>query len=76
MSFTLELDDQFSPKKVKISNEKTCVTLEIGDGKNSDNHGGGGMLWMTDKKTDKQISMHLPKSAVSALKEVFRNGCY
>lgn len=74
--FTIEIDDQFRPKAVKLvtSNNggaRKVLLFDLGDGKSSDNHGGGGMVQISEGDT--VMNMHIPKAAVAALVEIFKN---
>jgi len=71
----IEVDDQFTPKQVSISTKSRTFKMCLGDNKSSDNTGGGAYIRITDDDgTD--LHMYLPKSAVNAIKEVFRNSPY
>ena len=72
--YTITLDDQFKPKTVEIDSSECKMSLQVGDGLADDNNGGGGLLTVTRKSDGELITMYLPKSAVAAIKEVFRNG--
>jgi len=70
--YTITLDDQFKPKTVEIDSDESKMYLQVGDGIADDY--GGGLLTVTRKSDGELITMYLPKSALAAIKEVFRNG--
>lgn len=71
--FKIEVDDQFTPRIVQLSSDKKTMQLDMGDGKSSDNRGGGGRLTVSDKREGTQITIYLSKAAIAAIREVFIN---
>lgn len=67
----ISIDDSFTPTSVDIVQGIKKMTFCVGDGVSSDNGGGGGRITMHEG--EKQMTMYLPKSAVLAVREVFRN---
>lgn len=70
---TIISNDQFNPTAIRIETDKVNMTFELGDGESSDNGGGGGRITLFRNDLDKQITIFLPKSAIYAIREVFRN---